>query len=517
MSRNSFFARKELTIKHKLTLLTLGISIGAILLTAGTIAAYVIYDMRQNAVQALALDAAIAGDRNSAALMFMDKAQAEQNLAIYAQNGAIQSACLYTEQKSLFAEYQPKGSLSHCFEVAHAAAAPAANLLSVFKPIIKDNETVGYISLSRDMAEIQDYIEKIIFLSLLAVSVVSAAIFPAILYFRRAICEPISELTQMAQTITTSRDYTLEARTNYSDETGILARAFNDMLKEVRARDEELVHANETLEEKVTMRTQQIKEALKKAQEANEAKTEFLRNMSHEFRTPLHAIVIFSSYGVNETEKAQRNELKHYFEQVMKASERMGRLVNEVLDLASLERGTHVFTKRNTDLNGLCQQVAESVMPLMQQKNIHFTLDLEKHVNSVFCDSDKIIQLLTNLLGNAAKFTPAGKSVSLRLRGEAGQVSLCVRDEGVGIPEEEKEQIFDSFYQSSRTNTGAGGTGLGLAICRNIVTAHYGRIWAENNTNGIGACFNIVLPEAASSALPPATTWENRYENTYKN
>lgn len=516
MSRNSFFARKELTIKHKLTLLTLGISIGAILLTAGTITAYVIYDMRQNAEQALALDAAIAGDRNSAALIFMDKAQAQQNLAIYAQNGAIQSACLYTAQKSLFAEYQPANSLSHCPEIAQAAAL-TEKLLSVFKPITKDGETVGYISLSRDMAEIQDYIEKIIYLSLLAVSVVSAAIFPAILYFRRAICEPISELTQMAQTITTSRNYTLEARTHYSDETGILARAFNDMLKEVRARDEELVNANETLEEKVAMRTQEIKEALKRAEDANEAKTEFLRNMSHEFRTPLHAIVIFSSYGVNEAKTAQRMELKQYFEQVMKAGERMGRLVNEVLDLASLERGTHVFSKRNNDLNELCHQAAETVMPLMKQKNIHLALDLQKDILSVFCDGDKIIQVLTNLLGNAAKFTPEGKSVALRVRTEAGQVSLTVRDEGVGIPEEEKEQIFDSFYQSSRTNTGAGGTGLGLAICRNIVTAHYGRIWAENNKQGAGASFNIKLPEAASAALPPATTWENRYENTYKN
>ncbi len=260
---------------------------GAVLLTAGAIAAYVIYDMRQNAEQALALDATIAGDRNSAALIFMDKAQAQQNLAIYAQNGSIQSACLYNAQKSLFAEYQLAGASAHCTDSADKIVPPAANLLNVFRPITKDGETIGYISLSRDTAEIQDYIEKIIFLSLLAVSLVSAAIFPAIVYFRRTICEPISELTQMAQTITTSRNYTLEARTHYSDETGILARAFNAMLREVRARDDELVNANETLEEKVAMRTEEIKGALKRAEEANEAKTEFLRNMSHEFRTPL--------------------------------------------------------------------------------------------------------------------------------------------------------------------------------------------------------------------------------------
>lgn len=510
-----------MTIKHKLTLVTLSISIGAIVLTAGAIAAYVIYDLRRNAEQALTLDATIAGDRNSAALIFMDKAQAQQNLAIYAQNVAIQSACLYTAQKSLFAEYQPANSSSHCPEVAEVVTS-TEKLLSVFKPISKDGETIGYISLSRDMAEIQDYIEKIIILSLLAVSVVSAAIFPAILYFRRAICEPISELTQMAQTITTSRNYKLEARTHYSDETGILASAFNDMLKEVRARDEELVKANETLEEKVAMRTQEMKVALKRAEDANEAKTEFLRNMSHEFRTPLHAIVIFSSYGVNEAKTAQRSELKQYFEQVMKAGERMGRLVNEVLDLASLERGAYAFSKRNIDLVEVCAQVAESVMPLMKQKDIRFTLDLEKDVPSVFCDGDKIIQVLTNLLGNAAKFTPAGKNITLRLRGEVGHVSLTVRDEGIGIPEEEKELIFDSFYQSTRTNTGAGGTGLGLAICRNIIAAHYGRIWAENNKNGVGASFNILLPEAApasltSASLTSATTWENPYENSYKN
>src|SRR5690606_749502 len=133
---------------------------------------------------------------------------------------------------------------------------------------------------------------------------------------------------------------------------------------------------------------------------------------------------------------------------------------------------------------------AEMVRPLLEEKGIKVRLDTGSAPVMAVCDNDKMVQVMTNLLGNAIKFTPAGKTVTLRLsldgEGSGQRVSVSVIDEGIGIPEEEKELIVDSFHQGSRTNTGAGGTGLGLAICRSIVEAHNGKIWADNNKDSQG-------------------------------
>jgi signal transduction histidine kinase len=342
------------------------------------------------------------------------------------------------------------------------------------------------------------------------------------LYFGRTISDPLLELATTAQSITDSGNYDLKARTSYPDETGVLASAFNEMLKEVRKRDNALMMANEGLEEKITLRTAQLEEAKRKAELANEAKSEFLRNMSHEFRTPLHAILSFSTYGVKEYQTSAREELKKYFELMKKSSERLGKLVNEVLDLARLEHGSQPLLTAYYDLRELADNVAESMESLLKNKNITLNVEHAPAPVGTLCDSDKILQVITNLFSNAIKFTPPGRTITLKTHihrsGATEEALLSLADEGVGIPEEEKEMIFESFRQSTRTNTGAGGTGLGLAICRNIIAAHHGRVWAENNAPGNGACFTFCLPATTKERIHPPMIppQETSYEPLYK-
>ncbi len=510
-----------MSIKRKLTLMTMGISITAIMLTVAAITTYLIYDMRKSTVQALALNAAIAGDRNSAGLMFQDKDMVQKNLEIYALSPAIQAACIYTTQKNIFAKYEalaPTIPVS-CPSIWSEHSEYSSDILTVFEAIRKNDEVVGYVFLVSDTQEIQKYINKIVQISCAVAFFVSIIALLVTLYFRRTISEPLLELTRVANAITTQHDYSIEANEHYPDETGVLAQAFNEMLGVVRKRDEELKLANEQLEAKVASRTRQIAEALVRAEEANEAKNEFLRNMSHEFRTPLHAIVIFSSYGISEFDTATREDLQTYFERIRKASDRMDKLINEVLDLARLERGTQVFNKEPAELRDLANQVAEIVSPLILEKGVSLKFDYaEAEVNTI-CDHNKVMQVITNLLSNALKFTPSGKSITVKISRNSpeSEVMLSIIDEGIGIPEDEKEKIFESFQQSSRTNTGAGGTGLGLAICHNIISAHEGRIWAENNANGLGACVSFTLPEADKDVLfPLVQSVEITYENSFK-
>jgi signal transduction histidine kinase len=147
-------------------------------------------------------------------------------------------------------------------------------------------------------------------------------------------------------------------------------------------------------------------------------------------------------------------------------------------------------------MSDLSSRAAELVAPLVMEKNIRFRVECSEDKPTAVCDADKIIQVITNLLGNAIKFTPTGNGITLKatvINEGTPHVEVSVQDEGIGIPEGEEAMIFESFRQSSRTNTGAGGTGLGLAICRRIVEAHAGKIWAENMPGG-GAKVTFRIP-----------------------
>lgn len=489
-----------MSIKRKLTLMMMGLSLAAVVLTVTAVTAGLIYDMRSSKQQELKVTAAVTADRNAAAIAFLDNTRARTNLDIFRLSPSIMAACIYDSAGAFFAGYEAEHSKGgiNCPPRADALGATLAGMFTATQDIMQAGGRIGQVYMVSDKREIEAYVGRTLVIGATSTVLVLALILLLALYFQRTISGPILELAATAQSITEKRDFTLEARVAGQDETGTLARAFNNMLAEVRSRDRELMQANETLEQKVKKRTSELESAKRKAEAASEAKTEFLRNMSHEFRTPLHAIISFSSYGIKEHETTERGQLRQYFELIQKGAERLGRLVNEVLDLARLEHGEHNFTLKRGDLRDLVSRSADMVQPLLKEKSITLDVQHSSDDTTLVCDHDKIVQVVTNLLGNAIKFTPSGRQITVRTgsvddHGNAQRI-IAVVDEGVGIPEEEKESIFESFRQSSRTNTGAGGTGLGLAICRSIVRAHGGKIWAENNTGRSGACVTFSIP-----------------------
>lgn len=489
-----------MSIRYKLTMMMMGISLAAVLLTVTAVTSYLIYDMHDRKLRELSVTAALAGDRNTAAIAFMDNARVRSNLDIFRSSPAIKLACIYDAKGNYFAGYETKNGkeMAACPPKVDTIPASISDMFTARTPIEQHGEKIGTVFMASDTREINEYIQKAIISSITVAIVVSLVTLLLTFYFQRTISGPILELAAKAQKITQDHDYSLEANTSYSDETGILARAFNDMLGEVRKRDMELRHSNETLEIKVQQRTQQLEQAKKKAEEASEAKTEFLRNMSHEFRTPLHAIVSFASYGVKEYESSPPSQLKQYFELIQKGAGRISRLVNEVLDLAKLEHGEHMFLLQRVDMIEIVNRCTEMVRPMLKEKKLGLHLEHEAISTSIVCDHDKIMQVLTNLLSNAIKFTPVGSNIYIKTSTSEEtsglHMTVSVRDEGVGIPKGEENIIFESFRQSSRTNTGAGGTGLGLAICRNIIKAHNGHISAHNNASGTGACVTFSIP-----------------------
>ena len=240
-------------------------------------------------------------------------------------------------------------------------------------------------------------------------------------------------------------------------------------------------------------RTIELQEAKKMAETANNAKSDFLSNISHELRTPLHGILSFAGFGIKKHTIAEPDKILNYFQKIRQSGETLLMLLNDLLDLAKLESGKITFEFRPADLGLLIDSMVDEYNSLASEKNLTVRCEHPEAHEKIVLDADKIKQVLRNLLNNAIKFSPEGGTIDISIFKKADSVVVSVRDQGAGVPENELRNVFDKFFQSSKTKTGAGGTGLGLAICQGIITTHKGRIWAENNPD-TGANFLFEIP-----------------------
>ncbi|ETW93914.1 MAG: hypothetical protein ETSY2_50575, partial [Candidatus Entotheonella gemina] len=237
--------------------------------------------------------------------------------------------------------------------------------------------------------------------------------------------------------------------------------------------------------------------ALQEAKEAAEAATQaqkgFLANMSHELRTPLHAILNYAGFGLQKASTAPTDKLLKYYRQIHQSGQSLLTLLNDLLDLSELGSGRMAFTFETIDLHQLIVCVADEFHAMSDEHRLQIEVVCSESPMRLSLDEIRMMQVLRNLVSNAVKFSPTGSRVTLETRRGTNVATVRVSDQGPGIPNGELEAVFDQFVQSSRTRTGAGGSGLGLAICREIVTEHNGRIWAENRPEG-GALFVVELP-----------------------
>ena len=261
------------------------------------------------------------------------------------------------------------------------------------------------------------------------------------------------------------------------------------------------------VERELKRRYEETRLARDAAERANAAKSEFLTNMTHELRTPMHAILSFARLGLDRLERVAPEKLRGYFEHIHGSGQRLLNLINDLLDLSKLEAGRIELSPAPCNVAALVRDIAAELAPLFDNKRLVLEVDVPAGVDPIVpADAARLGQVIRNLLSNAIKFTPEGRRIMVNLatdslphgrrrsdHGQRAALRLTVADEGVGIPKGELEVVFDKFVQSSKTHTGAGGTGLGLAICREILELHGGRIGARNGMEG-GAAFDVLLP-----------------------
>jgi signal transduction histidine kinase/CheY-like chemotaxis protein len=221
-------------------------------------------------------------------------------------------------------------------------------------------------------------------------------------------------------------------------------------------------------------------------------KDELVSVVSHELRTPLASVVGFAELlRTRELDESQRQQ---FLTVIVEEGRRLTAMINDFLDLQRMESGRQEINPRAVGLRTLLEQAValageDSARPIR--------LTIREPLPPVRADEDRILQVLTNLLSNARKYSPQGGAVELEASERDGQVTVSVRDRGLGIPREAQSRLFEKFYRVDNSDRRQiKGTGLGLTISRKIVEAHGGRIWAESEGVGLGSRFSFTLPMA---------------------
>lgn len=278
-----------------------------------------------------------------------------------------------------------------------------------------------------------------------------------------------------------------------------LKNSYTKLEDKVRERTQELQERNvdlQEIQEYLVKQNQQLQEAYLKLEKLDFLKDEFVSTVSHELRTPLTAI----KEGVNLIiDHVLPGELSADQERVLEIARknivRLETLIQDILDLSKLESGKMRMNKKESVVTKFIENFISTITPLIEHKKLHFSCVLEADLPTIYGDEQRLIQVLTNLVGNSIKFTDSGGAIKLTAEKEGDRlVRISVQDTGKGIPSDSLERIFDKFEQVDKeVRPGVKGTGLGLAICRQIVEQHGSKI-AVSSILDKGSTFSFTLP-----------------------
>ena len=329
-------------------------------------------------------------------------------------------------------------------------------------------------------------------LAVVAVLVIAAAWFGAKLLILR----PFNALVAATRRLSAGD---LAARTGLPHgpgELNQLARAFDEMAECLEQAED-----RRRLDEDLRRKNFELEQQNRSIQEANRLKSQFVSMVSHELRTPVTSIQGYLALVLQGESGELTAEQREFLTVVQNNTDRLLALINDLLDLARMEAGRIELHRTALDLARLIQDAARALRPLIAAKEQRLTLDLPPGLPPVWGDATRAAQVLTNLISNAHKYTPAGGSIQVTARAADSSVRVEVRDTGIGLSEEDQTQCFTKFFRAKdRRAQEAGGTGLGLAITRSLVELHGGEI-TVSSAPGQGSTFAVTLPVCPSTAV----------------
>ena len=330
-----------------------------------------------------------------------------------------------------------------------------------------------------------------------------AAILLAVLagwLMSRQIAKPIGQLASASERVAQG-DLSTSVDVKSSNEVGVLANSFNQMIVSLKKARGELQQWGEELEGKVHERTaeleqrsQELADTNVRLEEMSRHKSQFLANMSHELRTPLNSIIGYTKLILDGLEGDITEEQQKDLHTVYTNSKHLLELINDLLDLSRIEAGKTVLSYETFPISDLLSEVIPAIEQLAREKGLTLTYSVAPDIDNLYADKAKTRQVLINILGNAVKFTNEG-SIKLNVADTDSDFIFSVTDTGIGMKKEDLEAIFDSFKQVGPAQiAGYEGTGLGLAISKQFIEMQGGRIWAESEL-GKGSTVTFTLPK----------------------
>lgn len=370
----------------------------------------------------------------------------------------------------------------------HNAEGPAA--------AFNRNEPVGAVIIQTPAPQIgKTILMNRICITVAGLLAAAGAIIAFYIILQRVILSPIRQLRAMANNVAEG-NLDVRSAIETHDEFERLASAFNHMLDSLEQSQEKLRQANKQLDAKIAELSDRNIELFK----ANKLKSEFLANISHEFRTPLNAILGFAEI-LREKTTFEREKNRRYAENIIASGRSLLNMINDLLEMAKAETGKIHLHLEKTVIPELARGLVAFFSPLTEQKKIKVKLQIDKSIPVIQTDPGKVQQILYNLLTNAIKFTPEKGKIEIRATmPDEKTVRIAVSDTGPGIPEAEQEKIFEKFRQLDGSITRkSAGTGLGLAISKELADLLCGSIGVENRP-GQGATFWLEIPVLLQTA-----------------
>ncbi len=489
--------------------MVLAITSAALIIACTTYVVFSYYNSKQELSERVATLADFVAINSTAALSFGSTKTAGELLQSLSVDPSIDRAYLYTPEQELLASFEanqiensePNRDADVWVDAVLQMQAKIQhfghNSFELVQPVMLDGEAIGVVYIEANLDAINSAI-----LSFLATSALLMLMILLVVHFltksmQRSITIPLQALLDGIENVAIKKDFGLRLAKYDDDEIGQLSERFNNMLRQIQERDQQLANQRDDLERQIGERTKSLVAAKESAEKANQAKSEFLSRMSHELRTPLNSILGFNQLlAMNEELPPEDRE---GVKEISIAGNHLLELINEILELSKIEAGKLPVTIEPVDLNRLIKECISLVQSMAIKKEIHIVTDIPGRI-CVMADHMRLKQCVLNLLSNAVKYNRKKGKISVLVSSDAelNQVRIAVSDSGQGIKAEHMDQLFIPFERLGQDAQGIDGTGIGLSITKKLVQLMGGEIGAYSK-HGEGSRFWIVLPPCQHS------------------